>query len=59
MIEEKAIAWRKIPTGGAHRVGPVVIILVGIVKTKNPKQRWIIIGISNGVIRSGKFPYKV
>lgn len=59
MIEEKAITWRKIPAGGAHRIGAVVVVFVGIVKAKNPEKGRIVIGISNGVIRTSEFPYKV
>ena len=57
--EEKPITWRKIPAGGAHCIGAIVVVFVGIVKAKNSEKGRIIIGISDGVIRSGKFPYKV
>ena len=59
MIEEKPITWREIPTGGAHRIGAVVVGFVGIVKAKNPEKGRIVIGISNGVIGTSEFPYKV
>jgi hypothetical protein len=59
VIEEKTITWREIPAGGAHRIGPVVIVFVGIVEAKNPEKGGVIIGVSNGVIGTSEFPYKV
>jgi hypothetical protein len=59
VIEEKAITWREIPVGCTHRIGPVVVVFVGIIKAKNSEKGRIVIGISNGVIRSSEFPYKV
>ena len=59
MIEEKAITWREIPIGGTHHVGPVVVVFVGIIKAENPEKGGIVIRVSNGIIGSSEFPYKV